>query len=254
MLQHCQKAEPYSQIALIYDHLMRHVNYREWSLYLQRLFTRAGITVNQVLDMSSGTGSLALNLSELGFRVCGFDASAAMVGIAKKKLGREGRHKIPLWVASMRRFSLLRPCHAAVCTYDSLNYCLDLDACVSVFNAVAEVLSPGGVFVFDVSTVRNSRQNFYDYYDRERTAGFKYIRQSYYLPSESKQVNEFFITHLAEPGLTYHERHVQRIYPLREILSAIPPDLFEVVGMFDGFTTRPATERAERAHFLLKKR
>ncbi|MFQ5675704.1 MAG: hypothetical protein ACE5G1_07400, partial [bacterium] len=52
-----QKVEPYSQLAYLYDYVMRHVNYRYWAHHLTRLFKKAEFPVKNVLDISCGTGS-----------------------------------------------------------------------------------------------------------------------------------------------------------------------------------------------------
>jgi len=232
---------------------MRHVNYREWALYLRSLFHQADIRVEKILDISCGTGSMALNLSELGFVVFGLDESRTMVNEARKKLFTS-RHNIPVWVASMTDFRVRRQFHAILCTYDSFNYCRSLSVCGSVLTSVAKALRPGGVFVFDISTTRNSQQNFQNYYDKEQTEHFKYVRQSYFLSNENKQINEFFITRLDGAHLTYHEYHEQKIYSIRALRSIISPNVFDIVGVFDGFSMQPATGKSDRVHFLLKKK
>jgi len=253
LLQRSQTVDPYSQLATVYDHLMRHVNYRQWAIHLRRLFRRADFQVREVLDISCGTGSLALELSHLGFGVFGFDMSHTMIEVARRKLVAS-TYDVPVWVASMADFGVRHAFHAIVCTYDSLNYCSSLAVCSAVLENVARALKPGGVFVFDVSTRHNSKTNFQNYYDKERTDHFKYIRQSYFLPKENKQVNEFFVTYFDGSHKTFHEHHEQKIYPIAALRNIIQPTVFELIGIFDGFSTMPGSETSDRVHFLIKKK
>ena len=244
------RVEPYSQLALIYDYVMRHVNYGRWANYMRDLFSHADQEVVRVLDIACGTGSLILKLSELGFRVAGFDESLGMVQEARAK-GRARRLRIPFWRASMRSFALRRPVDAIVCTYDSINYCLDEATCAEVFDSVALAVRPGGLLVFDICTVRNSRKHFRRYYEKEETEEFRYIRQSYYIASNSIQVNEFYIQRESSPLV--REIHQQRIYKIDEIMKTIPGDRFQVMGVYDGFSMKSGSEESDRVHFVLKR-
>ena len=71
-----EKVDPYSQLAYIYDHVMRHVNYRYWANHLAKLFKKADFPVKNVLDISCGTASLLLDLAKLDLNVAGFDESS----------------------------------------------------------------------------------------------------------------------------------------------------------------------------------
>ena len=69
----------YTELAPIYDYVMRHVNYRKWAEYVSTLFQFVGVEVNTILDVACGTGTLGLILNNMGFNVCGFDYSPDMV-------------------------------------------------------------------------------------------------------------------------------------------------------------------------------
>lgn len=245
-----KKVEPYSQLALIYDYVMRHVNYSRWAHYLRDLFALSDLEVHRVLDIACGTGSLILKLRALGYNVAGCDESLGMVQVAKDK-ARAQRPRIPIWCSSMKYFSLKQTFDALVCTYDSINYCLDEIACAAVFDRAAQAISRGGVFVFDICTVKNSRKHFRRYYEKEETDDFRYIRQSYYDVNKSIQVNEFYIQRNSSPLL--HEIHHQKIYRIEEMTRAIPKESFEVLGIYDGFSMKSGSEDSDRVHFVLKR-
>jgi SAM-dependent methyltransferase len=231
---------------------MRHVNYHDWARYLIQLFSQADIPITNVLDIACGTGSLMLSLFDFGINVAGFDESEGMIKVAKNKACKKDL-RLPIWRGSMFCFAVRRPVHAIVCTYDSLNYCLDKSQCESVFYHAAKAISPGGVMIFDVCTEKNSLRNFRTYYEKESTKEFNYIRQSYYVKKRRLQVNEFYIKWNSGSAPLFQEIHYQRIYRIDELLALVPTRYFKIVGVYDGFTTNSGCEDSERVHFVLKK-
>ncbi len=247
-----EDVEPYSQLALIYDFVMRHVDYGRWAVHLAELFVYVQGSVQDILDISCGTGSLAIKLTQLGYRLSGFDQSAPMVRQASIKLDKLG-FPVPVWQGSMQRFSTKRQYDAVVCTYDSFNYCTTVQSCEAVFVCVNEVLKRDGLFIFDVCTKKNSMKHFRNFYDNEQTKEYGYIRQSVFDPIKKIQSNEFTIQWFNKPQKSYREIHKQKIYSLDEFIKMIPSDKFILVGKYDGFSFEAGTENSERVHFVLRK-
>lgn len=266
---------------------MRHVNYPRWAQYVIDLFRLAsGRPVERVLELACGTGKMLAQLARAGYIVYGLDSSFAMVKLAANRLAEEKQaangqwqdasHKeqslacnLPLapcpllWCGDMRNCAIASPVDAAICLYDSFNYCLEPRDAGQLLDSVARAVRPGGLFIFDVCTQRNCRNNFRNYYERDGLNEFSYIRRSYFRPYRKMQINEFIITDERSPtsldsaakgksGPIY-ERHEQRIYLLREIRSLIDPEQWSVAGCFDGMSRRPGTERSDRVHFVLRR-
>ena len=110
----------------------------------------------------------------------------------------------------------------------------------------------GGLFIFDICTEKNSRKYFQNHTDKEELDDFSYIRQSSY--SRGIQVNEFFISLNSNSSTTYHETHKQKIYKINEIMSIIPLNVFEIIGIYDGFSLRVGSEKSDRVYFVLRKK
>ncbi len=231
---------------------MRHVNYQRWAYYLSDLFLKADIQVNDVLDISCGTGNLLIKLTNLKFKVAGFDESEKMVKLTQFKARNKGM-QIPVWQGSMLQFEVKKLFHALICTYDSINYCMDLETCLSTIHHSSKALEKGGVFVFDICTEKNSRNNFQQYYEKDQTDDFQYVRQSSFSLQKKIQINEFHIMWNSNSAAVYKEKHLQRIYRIDEIKSIIPLDCFQIVGVYDGFSMRAGSEKSDRVHFVLKK-
>ena len=251
MSESISRQQPYHGLAAIYDYVMRHVDYAEWVDYIDRLFTRFGNPPNRVIDLACGTGNATLELSQRGYTMTGADSSEAMLRMAREKALRQER-EIPFCQFDLRQLDNLGPFGAAVCLYDSLNYLLtpaDLD---QAFQAIYHILKPGGLFIFDVCTQRNSLHYFSDESDEEKGPGFVYQRRSHYDQQQGLQFNHFEIR-FTEPEEYFEETHTQRIYPLAKLEARIAVSPFELLDAFDGFTFKKASEDADRVHYVLRR-
>jgi SAM-dependent methyltransferase len=144
----------------------------------------------------------------------------------------------------------LGPFDAAVCIYDSFNYLLEPEELDEALAGVLATLRPGGLFVFDICTERNSLRYFRDMRDSEQGPGFTYERHSVYEPKTRLQSNHFRICFDAGDALA--ESHVQRIYAVAEITARIKASDFDLLDALDGFTFNRGTEDSDRIHFVLQ--
>jgi len=261
-----QEIAPYSCVAEFYDHLMRHVNYPRWAEYIMTLFTLAdlppacgtvsrdrGRQVNRVLELACGTGHLLAELARKGFQIYGCDRALAMVSAARQRLLQHGL-TANVWCADMREVVANLQVDATICLYDSLNYCLEQEDVQRVLRAVAQLVRGGGLFIFDICTQHNCRRNFRDYVEKDATADYSYTRHAYYKPYQRLQYNEFIIIDEANGGRVLREKHLQRIYAIKEIRTQIAASgRWREVACYSGMSRRPGTEKAERVHFVLKR-
>jgi SAM-dependent methyltransferase len=213
-------------VAYFYDHLMRHVNYVRWATYIMDIFdVAAKRPIQTVLELACGTGKMLVELSQAGYSVYGLDASYEMVKLATSRLSKLRRTNGVLSPVALDRrsvdlgavwwryanFTLAAPVDAAICLYDSFNY--NLKSKRQLLNGVAQAVRPGGVFIFDICTVRNCRR-FNNYYEREGFGIYSYIRRAHLNPIvRFKSMN--FITDEITGGPAMYERHEQQF-----ILSA----------------------------------
>lgn len=142
-----REVEAYSRLAGVYDEIVVDPCFADWAGFLDELWRGDPDGVRRVLDVCCGTGLLAAELTRLGYRVKGVDASEAMLERARRRLGSDAdleRQVLPdLRVSG--RFD------AAVSTFDGLNY-LQPQAFRLTLAAIAESLRPGGWIVFDLHT------------------------------------------------------------------------------------------------------
>jgi SAM-dependent methyltransferase len=103
------------------------------------------------LDLGCGTGTLLLALRALhpAWRLCGVDVSPGMLAAAVAKPFHENvlwtRARLPGPLPFGARFDVVGS------FYDTLNHLPDQEALAATFRAVAGVLRPGGLFVFDLN-------------------------------------------------------------------------------------------------------
>ncbi len=148
--------DPFAAIAPHYDALMENVPYGAWADYVTELCTRAGRPIrpgSRLLDLATGTGSVALEFAARGCTVVGLDLSQAMLEQARRK-AREREIPAEFVQADLADFRLPARFDHAVCLYDSLNYLLDPASFKRAFANIRAALKPDGVLVFDVNTIR----------------------------------------------------------------------------------------------------
>ncbi len=109
------------------------------------VFGRSGVNDGLVVDLGCGTGLLARELLDAGYRVFGVDISEAMIALA-----RERAPEAEFRVGSLFEVEI-PPCAAVTAVSEVLNYLFDAknEDLGRLFRRVHEALVPGGVFVFD---------------------------------------------------------------------------------------------------------
>lgn len=250
-----KEVEPYGALANIYERVMSHVDYAAWARFTVDLLGDAGIWENpdppRILECACGSGTLAMALSHYGFTIDAFDRSPAMIDRALAKAS--GAVNAPsFYVGSFQSFRAEPPYDAALCLYDSLNYILDPGEVVGFLKRLREILAPGGLFLFDVCTEKNSLAHFNDRVERDKGPGFTYVRSMTYHRGERIQENRFEIF-FSGSSEAFVEVHRQRIYPLEEIYRFVRAAGWTILEKSDGMGRRPASETSLRVHILAKR-
>jgi SAM-dependent methyltransferase len=99
-----------------------------------------------VLDVCCGTGQFTDLVHRQGYHMAGMDASAGMIGYA-----RRNAPGVAFTVADVRDFSLGRKFDAAYSVFESLNHVPDIEGLTQAFVHVREHLNPGASFLFDLN-------------------------------------------------------------------------------------------------------
>jgi SAM-dependent methyltransferase len=143
------KANPpmpaYDDFAWFYDRYWNEEFHSAAYPILQRIFLPRVPAPARLLDVCCGTGYLAGLLADAGYHVTGFDASPAMIELARARAPR-ARFE----VAEAADFRTRARFDGALSTFDSLNHILDPADLGQAFRRVAAVLKPGAPFAFDI--------------------------------------------------------------------------------------------------------
>jgi len=242
----------YDALAPIYDRLMYHVEYDEWIELITKVVNRYGVQNDpKILEIGAGTGIVGSLLKGLGYRYTASDLSIAMCREAKNRRG------VPICAADARRLPFKQCFDVALFLYDGINYMMTLDEYRKLFSSVYDVLLPGGIFLFDITTQENSLRHFIHYVDFEDYGDVSYVRRSYFDDIRLIQHNDFTIYRLSDDSHPYYEKfietHVQKIFSVPDIEKAIPKKRFEVLGIWDGFMFKKYSNKSLRIHFLLRR-
>lgn len=243
-------ADPYAVLAEGYDAVMAHVDYVEWAEYVFGLLDEHHPDAQDVLELGCGTGSLALVLQPLGgYTYRATDASEAMLQVARRKAAAAG---VPVAFerVDFRDVPPSPRADAVVLLYDGLNYLLDPGEVRGLFEGVARVLRPGGVFVVDQSTPANSLHHPDGFDDAGDAGAFAYLRTSHYDPETRLHTTRF---QLGTEGAAVEETHVQRAYERDEVEPLARAAGLDVVAAYDAFSDDPAGPDTERIHWVLRK-
>ncbi len=147
----------YGFLAASYDTLTSDVNYTRWADYIEKHFSRAGRPVRTVLDLACGTGTLACLLARRGYDMTGADISPDMLAQAADKVAELSDNPPLLLCQSMDKLDLNDTVDACICCLDSVNHVTRPALLRRAFERVFLFLSPGGLFLFDISTPERLR-------------------------------------------------------------------------------------------------
>ena len=239
---------PYSKLAPFYDGMMEHVDYHHWAKYIDTIFKKCGKRIHDVCELACGTGSLAVAMFDLGYKMTCSDISADMIRVASEKARNKG-FDILFSVQNMVEFHSEKSFDAVLCLYDSINYLRNRGEIISFLKNSEALLNDNGLLIFDACTEHNSIENFNQRYEYDKT--HHYRRRSYYMAEDRMQVNE--IT-LQVDGSFFTEKHTQKIFPVSDIIQCIASSSFTFVDMFENLTFRKGHENSERIHFVLVKK
>ena len=108
--------------------------------------------VERLLEPACGSGRLVAELAARGYRLTGFDVSAAALDFLRQRLARR-KLRATIHEADMADFRLPRPVDAAFCTFSSFRHLLTEEAARGHLECVAESLRPGGIYILGLHLV-----------------------------------------------------------------------------------------------------
>jgi SAM-dependent methyltransferase len=152
-----QAASAYDVLAPHYDDFTAGYAYEPWIAAIERRAFSLGLRGRRALDLACGTGNSTGPLLGRGYSVLACDISPRMIAQARRKYPE---HADAFVVADMRELLALGQFDLVLCLDDAVNYLLSTEDLQAAFSCVAEVLSPSGIFAFDVNSLLTYRTSF----------------------------------------------------------------------------------------------
>ena len=242
----------FSQIAPIYDELMRSVPYGKWYDYVLLLLQREGRHPASALDLACGTGAFSLLLAQSGMAVTGVDRSAGMIAEARRKAAAVNLDVRFLVQEASELDAGPEPFDLCVCLFDSLNYILNDEALVQCFTRVFCSLPPGGAFIFDMNTEFALANQFFDQemLEEEEPVRYRWLSRFDEDSGECRVEMEFWIRQPDGTDVTIRETHVQRAPSVEQVTRLLMKAGFHRVEAFNSFTLAPPGSCSDRVHYV----
>jgi SAM-dependent methyltransferase len=237
------KAKPYDKLALVYDHLMDHVNYNVWTRYVYRISRNYVNKNSAVLELAGGNGKFSKIFKSYFRNILVTDKSLAMLSSKKNDLPEVCCEMVNL--PFKKKFDLIYS------TFDSVNYLLNKKDLLKLFHEIKNILSDTGIFTFDISLERNS-ELFVENHEKSGKAGkIEYEHISTYNRRSKIHLNIFEI-HL-EDGTVYKEVHRQKIYSFQDYFELLSKAGLIVIECYEAFTFNEADQNSKRVQFIVRK-
>src|SRR3954465_26629 len=221
----------YELLAPFYDTYTREYGHEAFLAQIESIALTHGLRGNRVLDVGCGTGKSFLPLLARGYEVTGCDLSPAMVEHARAAAAG----KAELLVADARDLPLLGRFDLVTSLDDALNYVLSDEELGMAFAGVARNLRPGGLFVFDLTTIAAYRKYFaLDMASEDGDAFFCWRGEAD--PENTAPgsiggtVIEVFTTEDGEIWRRFSSRHVQRHHPPELVEGLLASAGFDVLS------------------------
>lgn len=237
----------YDSLASVYDLFMEDVDYESWCRYLTGILRKNGIEDGLLCELGCGTGTMTELLSRSGYDLIGVDNSPEMLTAAQEKKDVSGSDILYL-LQDMREFELYGTVRAVISVCDSMNYILEEEDLLRVFQLADNYLDPGGLLLFDVNTAAKY-EAIGDSVIAESREEASFIWENSYDPGTC--LNEYCLTLFlpeGEDGLyrRHEEVHTQRAWSAETLRRLIEEAGMAWIGMQDAYTGQPAAPDSER--------
>ena len=242
------KNRAYTHLAKWFEYLNDDCDYKSWSQYLIKKLSSFSLVKG--LDVGCGGGWFTRAFTRQGYQMTGMDVSQEMLDFAQEMALKEGvrgeyvlgdvtKKKLPAWF------------DFATAINDCINY-VPKEKLETAFKNVRASLKKGGIFLFDVSSMRKFKQkiaNTVSVDDREEVTYLSFNRE------EADGVTMDVTLFVKEGDGRYarmEEIHRQYAYEEEEILLALEKVGFEVLEV-EGHLGEEK-EKSDRILFLVRKK
>lgn len=227
-----------------YQTLAEYYDEGEWGSFslkyleiIQVLKSRFNRTIESILDISCGTGSLIHELSR-EYEVVGSDISEDMIRVAAEKYP-----DLTFVVSHMADLKWKSPFDLIISAFDSMNYLTDREHLSKSLRNIKGLLTEKGHFLFDFNTVRFFEDLHHGIF--ERNTDNIYFKQICEYDSESKIAKTIF-----DFGGMNQELHIQKGWQYEDMLGLLRDAGYEVLYSHDMLKMEPVQENSYKILIL----
>jgi len=246
--------DAYTGFAAVYELFMDNIPYQEWAEYIQKILKHHGITDGLMLDLGCGTGSLTRIMSEKGYDMIGVDNAGEMLAVALEK-ERERPRNILYLLQDMCEFELYGTVNAVISICDCMNYVVEPEDLLQVFQLVNNYLEPKGIFIFDMNTLYKYKEILGATTIAENREEGSFIWENFY--NEEEKINEYDLSIFIPEGelyRKYEEVHYQRAYTIEEVVELIERSGLKLLHIYDAFTFEKPKANSDRIYFVVQEK
>lgn len=242
----------YTHMAAVYDRLMADMPYEKWIAFAEQFWARHG-QPSSVIDLGCGTGSIAIPLSQKGYRVFGVDLSEEMLAIAYEKM-QQVRGQVTWVQQDMCKLSLPQV-DSVISFCDSMSYLVEEQDVKETIQRAYDHLRPGGSFLFDVHSPYKILHIFGNHTFTYLEEDVNYVWQCF-TDEERLEVEHQLTFFLRQEGRLYkklEEDHLQRAYQPTQMVSWLREAGFDEITLTADFEHAPPHAQSERLFFSAKR-
>ena len=233
----------------VYRHPQHYALGYRWNTEAECAFIESCVTrygpagARRLLDIGCGSGRHLVTLAQRGLQVHGIDVSPEMVAYVQEQI-RTARLSATVAVGDLRRLALEGAYDAAFCFMDTFRFLLTNAEILAHLRAVAEHLTPGGLYLTDFWVPRRWEAIGSEVHQWEQAEGGRTVRVFYLQhPDSVDPVAQTFDDELVfevkdggEPQTIQGGRTRTRLILPQEFLALVEASGgFEPVGVFGEF-------------------
>jgi SAM-dependent methyltransferase len=220
----------YSALYKYYDLLMSGYPYGKILKFIEPELRRA--RVKSCFEFACGTGKMSIALSRLGIGVTASDLSPDMLNAAAESAELNGQ-KITFVRQDVNKPEISKKYGLIACFTDGFNYVSGIERLNILFGRIYSALNPGGLFIFDVSTLYKAEKILSGELYYEDLDGLTLFWRNSAIKKNAVDMNLTFFERRGEAYFRSDETNRQYFYKNEDIFKALGDNCFEF-SAFDG--------------------
>lgn len=240
----------YENLSLVYDQLMKDVDYKGWANYLTKIYEGLNKDAKTLLEYGCGSGSVILEMPS-NLELIGVDLSVEMLSLAESK-AREKNRDIRLFMGDLNEFDIGKKLDIISIPCDTLNY-LNPKELKAFFKKVYKELNFNGILLFDMVT----KSYLEDYIAANNfifdTDDVFFTWESEVIDDHIDSVLTFFIKN-KDKYIRVDDEQTQYIYKKNQIEELLKEAGFEFIASYEFETFNAASDSIDRNQFIAQKK